>query len=124
MASERDAAKQAATELEARDPELEAAIASARLVNVDWLREEHRHTEQLARDERGALGVIFGGKDHAPQFMAFVATVLGFLIFAVVLVLIAKAGDATIRTFWWDVAQYVLTFTGTALGFAVGASSK
>lgn len=123
MVSERDAAKGAATNPEEGDPELEGALIAASKAKVELLREQNRHAEAIAKGERGWFGGVFGGKDHAPTFIAFSAMFLGFIAFGWAIFQMANA-DEPARAFWWDVAQYVLTFTGTALGFAVGNSSK
>jgi hypothetical protein len=123
MASERALAKAAATNAEKSDPDLDVAIKTAMAASLDVLKEQNRSKEKLAAGERGFLGGLFGGRDHAPQFIAFIAMMLGFLAFGYALKQMAGASPE-VQSFWWEIAQYILTFTGTTLGFAVGKSSK
>ncbi|MEM8820123.1 MAG: hypothetical protein AAGE90_11435 [Pseudomonadota bacterium] len=123
MVSERERAKAGIVEAVEDDPELDAALDAASRLKLEILKEQNRSTEARAAAERGFFGWLFGGIDHAPTFIAFVAMLVG-LGMVVYSINAMNNADEQSRDFWWSVSQSFLAFAGTALGFAVGKTLK
>ena len=80
MASDRTEAKRAIVEAEQDDPRHDEVIEQAQNLQLELLREKHRHTEQMRRTELGWFGRTFGGEKSAPSFIALFAMGVGFVL--------------------------------------------
>lgn len=122
MASEREQAKQSASDPEPNDPDLGETLGAANRFNIELIRETNRHREQMAHGERGWLGWLVGGPTSAPTIIAFLAASAGLLI--AVWCLSNAAAQGADAEFWSKQAERGFAFAGTAVGFIFGRSLK
>ena len=121
MATERDEAKGAVTETTSSDPDLEQALGNATQFRLDLLKEQNYHARQLAAQDQGRLGWLLGNANHAPMFIAFLATFAGL---AIGLWCLARAANHQSEAdFWAKQSERAFAFAGTALGFIFGRGS-
>ncbi|WP_113384946.1 hypothetical protein [Rhizobium mayense] len=122
MASEREQAKQSASDPEPSDPDLGETLSTANKFHIDLVRETNRHREKMAHGERGWLGWLVGGPTNAPTITAFLAATAGLVIAMWCLSQAATQGaDAD---FWSKQAEKGFAFAATAVGFIFGRSLK
>jgi len=122
MVSERDQAKQSASNPEPTDPELGEALSRANKFHVELIRETNRHKEKMASGERGWLGWLVGGPSNAPTLIAFLAASAGLAI--AVWCLNQAAVPGADSDFWSKQAERGFAFSATAIGFIFGRSLK
>lgn len=124
MASDvsRASAKGAIRDSETTDPELDAALAAGTNLQLDMLKEKHRHDEANADRELGRFGKMFGGEKNAPTFFAGVAVVAG-LAMAIVSMILAGTLEENVA-FWSAQIERAFAFVSAALGFLFGRSSN
>jgi hypothetical protein len=122
MASEREQAKQSASEPEPSDPDLGETLGAANQFNVELIKEANRHREQMAHGERGLLGRLVGGPTNAPTIIAFIIASVGLGI-AMWCLSQASAPGAD-ADFWSKQAERAFAFSGTAVGFIFGRGLK
>lgn len=122
MVSEREQAKQSASDPEPTDPDLGDALNNANKFHIELVRETNRHREKMAHGERGWLGWLVGGPSNAPTIIAFLVAGAGLLIAVWCL------NQATIQgadaDFWSKQAERGFAFAATAVGFIFGRNLK
>ncbi len=80
------------------------------------------HALQRRKLEMGFLGRALGGRDDAPNHIAFIAMLMGFLL-AVSSLWVAHAANTADVKFWESFAERGLAFSGVCLSFIFGRSS-
>jgi hypothetical protein len=76
----------------------------------------------MAAAQMGGLGRLLGDADHAPTFIAFLATYFGVCVGAACL--ITAAAQPAESEFWSKQSDHAFTFASLALGFIFGKGSK
>ena len=144
MASERDAAKQSASEEESSDADLTTQLQESAEFRLEQIREEHRHKEAIHKQKLGWLGKFIGGAETGPTVVAFVAVVLFSVIGIGCLAAAYNYGNPNVAgwaitteihaqiiadskaaaTFWGDNGKNAFTIALSALGYIFGRGSK
>lgn len=118
MASERSDAKASIQEQEGDDPELSNALVQAGKFRVEIEKEGNRHKEEMAKGERGLIGSLLGGEKSATITVAFIAIIIGSLVWVACLIAAYKFEDRS--DFWALQGNRALGLTLTALGYIFG----
>ena len=120
--SDRKIAKQDIVSTEENDPDLDASMEEAKSLQLETLRELHRHKEKQAKAPYG-LGGFLGSEQHAPNNIAFIALLLGFIGF-LSCCSIAVYVDKESIDFWLRNSERSLTLSITALAHIFGRGSN
>jgi hypothetical protein len=121
MVSEREQAKKSITDRQADDPELRAALEQAHSRALELKQAEYEHIQASQKTALGLGGWILGNEKNAPNFVAFIAVVFGFVVFCICLWLASR--DATNLEFWGRNAERALAVSATALAYIFGRGS-
>lgn len=122
MVVDRNQAKQQASPAEPSDPQLDTILSDAGALRVALEKEANRHREVFAKDERGKLGSLLGGESSAPVTIAFIAILIGSLVWIACLIAAYCLPDQA--DFWSTQANRALAFSLTALGYVFGKGSS
>ncbi|WP_439121918.1 hypothetical protein [Marivita sp.] len=122
MVSERAAAKQAASNQEDDDPELDAALKAAKDHQLAIKKEDNRHTEKINQQNMGKIGSWVGDGKSVPTVAALSTIVLGFL--TVIGLYIAMFTDPENGELYSSNAERAFGVAAAALAYLFGKSSK
>jgi hypothetical protein len=119
MVSDRQSAKKAVVARDKDDPELDATLSAAHAYQLSITREANRHKEEM----RGWFAKVFGPRDSAVTFIAFLAMVFGVLLTIGCLFAAAYAVTSNVA-FWGQWAERAIAFSTSALAFIFGKGIK
>lgn len=122
MADDIDEAKRSIVEVQPTDPDLDGALKDATEFRHRAQLAALRHKERKVQLEQGLWGVL-GAKDYAPNNIAFIAVVCGFLGFGGCL-LIAHTHPGDSVEFWGRYAERSLAVGAAALAYIFGRGSS
>jgi len=122
MASQLDEAKKAITGSSETDPDLDEALSSAQSLQLSLEKEKNRHEESRHKTELGWGGIILGGEQNAPIFVAGLAVLFGLVSFWVCLS--GEIPDVQKAEFWGRHAERSLAFAAAALAYLFGRGAK
>lgn len=115
-------AKNAMSDREDTDPEMDAKIAEGAKFQLDMIKENHRHAEATHKTDLGFLGKAFGGEKSAPTFVAMLAMIVGLVGAGAALGMAASNPETT--EFWGTQVERAVAFASAALAFIFGRGSK
>ncbi len=104
-------AKEAIVSRETDDPELDAALSSGHKLQLELVKEQHRHAETM----RGLGAKIFGHGDNAPTYIAAAAVGAGVVIAGGCLVAAYQSDIPSAVDFWAKQSERAFSFAATAL---------
>lgn len=122
MVSEREAAKQAASNREDEDPELTNALTRAHSYQLDLKKEDNRHAEAINQQNLGWIGNIIGDGKSVPTIAALATIFLTVLLAGglyVAMIYNPEYGDA-----FSTQAERSLAVAGAALAYVFGKGGK
>lgn len=124
MAFNRNAAKASIVTKEESDPDLKEVLEVGHLFQLELAKENNSHNLNLAKVNKGILGLFFGSESFAANFTAIVALLVTLIFAGYCGFQAGKADEASNMELWKGFAEKSLGFATLVVGFIFGRANS